>query len=66
MVRLVIGAALAYAAFRIGRELMDSVPDIERGPNAADFPEDKPKRRPAKTAARPRRRRTPPPQGEQA
>lgn len=44
MVRLVIGAAIAYAAYRIGRELVNDVPEIERGPNAADFPNDRPQR----------------------
>lgn len=37
MVRLMIGAALAYGAYRIGKELLDSVPEIERGPNASDL-----------------------------
>lgn len=52
MVRLVIGAALAYAAYRVGRELIDDVPNVERGLNETDFPPEKPKRKPAKYRAR--------------
>ena len=54
MLRLLVRVALAYAAYRISREFVGSVPDIERGP-LGEVP---PKARRAKRPA-PRRTATP-------
>ena len=55
MLRLLVRVALAYAAYRISREFVGNVPDIERGP----LGEAPPKPRRAKRSA-PRRSAEPP------